>query len=81
MMMGLPVIATVCGGPEEFVQKTDGLLVPCDDVEALSSAIKDMYENCHQYDHKKISADSRARFSPNVIASQLINVFQEVMCK
>lgn len=81
MMMGLPVIATVCGGPEEFVQKTDGLLVPCDDVEALSSAIKGMYENCHQYDHKKISADSRARFSPNVIAAQLTNVFQDVMYK
>lgn len=79
MMMGLPVIATICGGPEEFIQHTDGILVPTDDVESLSLAIRKMYEDCGLYDREKIATDARARFSPNVIASQLTNVFQKVI--
>lgn len=81
MMMGLPVIATVCGGPEDFVQATDGLLVPCDDIDSLSIAINTMYENYHRYDRKKTAADSRARFAPSVIAKQLTDVFNEVTKK
>ena len=41
MASGLPVIATRCGGPEEIVTDgVDGLLVPCDDVDALVLAIQ-----------------------------------------
>lgn len=79
MMMGLPVIASMCGGPEDFVQKSDGLLVPVEDVDALSNAIKEMYENHHKYDRKKIAEDARNRFSPAVIAQQLTSIFDDVI--
>jgi glycosyltransferase involved in cell wall biosynthesis len=37
---GLPVIATRCGGPEEIIQDgISGLLVPVDDIYAMSEAI------------------------------------------
>ncbi|WP_165157657.1 glycosyltransferase family 4 protein [Parabacteroides sp. ZJ-118] len=79
LCVGLPVIASICGGIRECVDVSNGSLFPVDDVEALSSAIKDMYENCHRYDHKIIAEESHARFSPNVIAAQLTNVFQDVI--
>lgn len=40
-----------------------------------------MYENCHQYDRKKIMTDNCARFTPSVIARQLTDVFNEVVIK
>lgn len=79
MMMGLPVIATICGGPEEFVRETDGLLVPVDDVDALADAIKYMFENYQSYDRAKIAEDCKNRFSPEVIARQLTDIFEKVV--
>lgn len=39
-LLGRPVIATRCGGPEEIVDDgTTGLLVPCADVEAMATAM------------------------------------------
>ena len=50
MAKGLPVIATKCGGPEEFVNKENGILVPVDNVEELSKAMLLMYkEGQHCY--------------------------------
>ena len=79
MMMGLPVIATVCGGPEGFVRPSDGLLIPVEDIDSLSHAIKEMYIGYSRYDREKIAQDSRARFSPEVIAKQLIHIFNKTI--
>lgn len=78
MMMGLPIIATICGGPEGFVRETEGLLVPVDDVDALADAIKYMFDNYKSYDRQKIAEDCKNRFSPEVIAHQLTDVFESV---
>ena len=39
MLAGLPVIATACGGPEEFVDEDNGILIPVDNVELLAKAM------------------------------------------
>ena len=79
MAMGLPVIATACGGPEDFVLPSDGLLIPVEDVDSLSKAIQEMYLYHDRYDHRKITQECRARFSPEVIARQLTEVFKTVL--
>ena len=81
MMMGLPVIATPCRGPEEYVNETNGLLVPIDDVDKLASAMEYMAVNHCRYDGKVISEEVNKLFSPETIADQLINVFNEVLDK
>lgn len=78
---GLPVIATPCGGPEEFVNEKNGLLVPVDDVEALAAAIRHMYEHHRDYNRQAIAEDCQARFSSKVIARQLTKIFDEVINK
>jgi len=40
MATGLPVIATRCGGPEEFVTPQVGLLIDSGDMEALAAALR-----------------------------------------
>ncbi|MDR1055977.1 MAG: glycosyltransferase [Prevotellaceae bacterium] len=79
MCLGLPVIATVCGGPEEFINEKNGILVPVNDVEALSSALVEMYNNINNYDRDAIANNCRARFSPHVIAEKLTTVFEDVI--
>ena len=40
MAAGLPVIATRCGGPEDFVTEENGILIPVDDESALIDAME-----------------------------------------
>ena len=81
LCVGLPVVASICGGIRECINVSNGLLFPVDDIDSLVGVIKKIYECHNRYDREKIATDSRARFSPNVIAAQLTNVFQDVMYK
>lgn len=77
MASGLPVIATKSGGPEYFVNSTNGILIPTDDQGALISALKYMYNNAPSYDHQLISQNANQGYSPTAIASRLANLYKE----
>lgn len=79
LSQGLPNIATVCGGPEEFINGNNGILVPPGDVDALSNAMIDMYNNYSKYDSVAIAEECKRRFAPQVIAEQLTRIFEEVV--
>ena len=78
---GLPVVATRCGGPESFVNESNGTLVAVNDVQAIAKGLRRIRENYDSYDSRKISADCIARFSPSSIAKALEKVYQSVMEK
>jgi glycosyltransferase involved in cell wall biosynthesis len=75
---GVPVIATLCGGPECFVHTGNGRLIPVDDVEALVSAMRYMYQYNRAFDRETISADTRQEFSPECVAEKLVEVYEEI---
>lgn len=79
MAAGLPVIATKCGGPEDFVNESNGLLVPIDDTKSLADALKEMYNKIDQFDRKVISKECKMKFSPNTIATQLTGIYQSIL--
>lgn len=79
MSQGLPVIATSCGGPEEFVSEKNGILIPTDNVDAMAAAMCQMYENYSKYDRSIIANDCIHRFSPKVIAEQLTLIFYDIV--
>lgn len=78
LALGLPVIATRCGGPESIVREQDGLLVPVDDIESLGAAMQTLVENRDQYDSVEIRQACRDRFSEEVIARRLIDIYSDV---
>ena len=78
LSQGLPNIATVCGGPEEFINDKNGLLIPTDDIGAMAEAMCKMYENYSQYDKPAIANECLSKFSPQVIAGQLTEIFKEI---
>jgi len=69
--MGLPVISTPCGGPEEYINDSNGVLVPIDDVDSLAKALEDMVLNYDKYDRKTMSEQIKLLFSPDVIGRQV----------
>lgn len=79
MAAGLPIIATKCGGPEDFITNLNGLLVPVDKVNDLANALDYMYNNISCYDNELISKLSRDKFSSSSIARRLTEVYEEII--
>ena len=79
LCLGLPVIATACGGPEDFVNERNGLLVSPDNPTALSKAMQTMYYTFSNYGREIIIEECRQRFSSNVIAKKLTAIFEDVI--
>lgn len=79
MACGKPVIATACGGPEDFVTPDNGLLVPVEDVSALEHAMQQMITSSHQYDSDKIRASVQTRFSSPAVAGQLEQIYRTIL--
>lgn len=76
---GLPVIATKCGGPEEIINETNGILVDVDDIKSLSVALIKMRGNPNTYSRSEISAQAYAKYSPENIAHKLTHVYYNVL--
>ena len=76
---GVPVLATRCGGPEEFVTDDVGVLVPPGDAAALQSGLQSMLANLHRYDPATISQQARARFSHASVGAQIHEVYRSVL--
>jgi glycosyltransferase involved in cell wall biosynthesis len=79
MAMGLPVIATRCGGPESFMNEKCGLMVDVDDVDGLTAAMNRMEQGILAFNPEEIRDYIYSRFSGEVIAKQLEKVFEEAI--
>lgn len=76
---GLPVIATNCGGPEEFVHKYNGILIEVDDAEALTNSMLKMYNESNKFDREKISKEMVHKFSAEIIAKRLTEIYRSAL--
>lgn len=79
MAMGLPVISTRCGGPEEFIDDENGILVPVDNKTALVESLKQMHKKCNLYDRSNISTSIKLKYNEELIAAHLIDVYREIL--
>ncbi len=76
---GLPVIATLCGGAMECINKKNGLIVQIDDVDGLSEAMKYMYHHINEYNKEEISKECLNKYSSSAIAKQINEVLISVV--
>ena len=79
LSFGLPVIATHCGGPDDIVDESNGVLVDVDDVKGLAKAMVNMVDNIEKYDRNEISRRVRKIFSGESIAMQLTKIFSRIL--
>lgn len=76
---GLPVIATECGGPSDFINQSNGITIKTEDVDELSRALEYMYKNIGFFDSEKISENICASYSPQVIGSALEDIYKDLI--
>lgn len=75
---GIPVLATRCGGPEEFITKEVGCLVPPGDRNSLCEGLDYMLNNLRLYSSKQISQYAIEHFSPEVVGAKLHAVYHSL---
>ncbi len=81
LAVGLPVLATRCGGPEDFINSNVGILVEPGDVTALYDGLCYMLVNWQKFSRQANSRYARNLFSAERIGMQLHKVYTEVVAK
>ena len=75
LSVGRPVVATRCGGPEDFVTDDVGVLVANDDSPALAEGIESVCVNLERFDPHRLAEYARSRFGNESIVSRLTEIY------
>jgi L-malate glycosyltransferase len=81
MNYGKPVIASITGGPDTFLNNECGLLVENGNIEEIKNAMIKMINNYDEYDKEYIRSFCEKNFSEKVVANRLISIYREVVSK
>jgi glycosyltransferase involved in cell wall biosynthesis len=73
---GIPVLTTDCGGPEDFVNETNGITIKRRNLKELISGINTMVDRARTYDRTAISKEARNRFAPDVVARETLEMYR-----
>lgn len=79
MYYGKPIIATITGGPDSFVNEKCGILVENENIEEIKNAMIKMKNSYKNYDSNYITDFCNNNFSEEVVAEKLINIYREVI--
>jgi glycosyltransferase involved in cell wall biosynthesis len=74
--MGLPVIATKCGGPQDYVNESNGRLAEINDPDSLAQQMSFVMKNKDKFDSKLIMEGIIDKYSPKSIARQLVDLYK-----
>ncbi len=77
---GIPVVATKCLGPEEFVDKKNGKLISIANPNEIADAILDIYNNYDKYDIKYLR-ESANRYSADTVINKAIKIYKKLLGK
>lgn len=78
MAKGKPVIATKCGGPEDFITEEMGILVPIENDEELANAMISIKYNYDSYDKKRIKELCYQNYSQESIANKIVEIYTSI---
>lgn len=81
MACGIPVISTRCGGPEEFINFENGLLIENMNIEALSKSIQEIRRNYCNFDRKKIQEFVQTNFGNNAFIKKINSIYNQTIYK
>ena len=76
LAVGIPVVATKCGGPESIITPKNGLLVAKGCRAALADGMTAIFDNKEKFDPEKIKQECKKTFGEVVIISKLKAIMQ-----
>ncbi|MCX6275908.1 MAG: glycosyltransferase [Bacteroidetes bacterium] len=75
MGCGIPVIATRCGGPDEFINKENGILIEPGKLDELRHAIERMIIGYKSYDSSNLVRFATTRFSAEETGKKMDEIY------
>jgi len=79
LAMGLPLVATRCGGPEDIVAPANGVLIDPGNVQSLAAAMGHLHRHVSAYEPSELRRDCAERFSEAAVTSRLQSSYQQVL--
>lgn len=76
---GVPVLATDCGGPRDFITADNGMLVAPNAVEELEKGLEKMMQTADNYDRAAIQQAAVERFSMDTVGQQYVSLYEQVL--
>ena len=78
-MLGKPLVATKCGGPESIVNDDNGILVKKNDLDALVDGIMQMVNSYNEYDSEVIKSNAIKKFAIENITNEYLDIYHRVI--
>jgi glycosyltransferase involved in cell wall biosynthesis len=79
MASGIPVIATRCGGPEEIVTQSTGILIEKENIGELKAALRYLSQNIKLYNKEVIRSYAKDNFGPKVFIEQISKLYKDII--
>lgn len=77
---GLPVISTRCGGPEDIIDESNGVLITKNNIEEITAAMEYIIKNySNLYDKNSIREECEKKYSERAISNALSNIYEKVI--
>ena len=76
---GLPVVCTDSGGIRDFVNESNGIIVPIRNPHRLADAIKEMFEKRHLYNASEISEKIVTKYGTKAFRNKLLEVYEDCL--
>ena len=76
---GLPCIASDCGGPSDIINESNGVIIPKNDVAALSETILSVKHSQRKYDPETISDRTRSCYGDTSIVKEYMKIYGETV--
>ena len=78
ILTGCPVIATKCGGPEQFINKNNGLLIEKNNTVELANAMQYIFKKRTSYSPEKVRNSITKKYSKDQIRMELNLVYNSI---
>ncbi|MEQ9558383.1 MAG: glycosyltransferase [Rhodospirillales bacterium] len=79
LSQGVPVVATICGGPEGILTPDSGILVPPGDDGAMADALRDMHGRAASFDRARLRRDCLEIYGHKAVVRQLESIYARVL--
>jgi glycosyltransferase involved in cell wall biosynthesis len=76
---GIPVLSTICGGPEEFINEHVGILIPQGNKQELINGISYLIDNADTYDPCMLHNYIKNKFGYDTVGKQLFTLYSAIV--
>ena len=78
MACGIPVISTACGGPEDYINNENGILVESENIDQIAEAIIYMYTHHKNYNQEAIKEFIQNNYDYSVVCKKWIQIYNKI---